>query len=60
MTPRRAADLGFDGYEPTDPRQLEMAQTFRCYQARPTAVPLLAVTPTTYNIPKGSIYSPAL
>ncbi len=51
---------GFDGYEPTDPRQLEMAQTFRCYQARPTAVPLLAVTPTTYHIPKGSIYSPVL
>ncbi len=51
---------GFDGYDPADPRQEEMAQVLRCYQARPAALPLLAVTPTTYSVPKGSIYSPAL
>lgn len=52
--------VGFDGYGPGDPRSLEMSHIFRTYQARPTAVPLLAVTPTMYDVPKGSIYSPEL
>ncbi len=51
---------GFDGYGPADPRSLEMSHIFRLYQARPEAVPLLAVTPTTYDIPRSSVYSPAL
>ncbi len=52
--------VGFDGYGPADPRSLEMSHIFRLYQARPEAVPLLAVTPTTYDVPKSSVYSPAL
>jgi len=52
--------VGFDGYGSGDPRSQEMSHIFRTYQARSQAVPLLAVTPTTYDVPKGSIYSPAL
>ena len=52
--------VGFDGYGPADSRSLEMSNIFRLYQARPTTVPLLAVTPTTYDIPKSSVYSPGL
>ena len=57
---KRILLAGFDGYGPADPRSLEMSHIFRLYQARPEAVPLLAVTPTTYDIPKSSVYSPAL
>lgn len=52
---------GFDGYDdPSNPRQQEMEHVLQCYQARPTAPPLLAVTPSSYDLPKGSIYSPTL
>lgn len=51
---------GFDGYPPTDPRHHEMSHVLRRYAARPTAVPLTAVTPTAYEIEQDSIYSPSL
>ncbi len=51
---------GFDGYGPSDPRQSEMNQILRVFRARPTAPPVLAVTPTCYDVPQGSIYSPDL
>lgn len=51
---------GFDGYPQSDPRHLEMSQVLRRYLARPTAVPLVAVTPTSYEVAQDSIYSPSL
>lgn len=51
---------GFDGYGPGDMRQQEMTGILTCYQNRREALPLLAVTPTTYQVPRGSIYSPGL
>lgn len=47
---------GFDGYEANDPRSAEMDALFSQYQAAPGSVPLLAITPTRYNVPMASIY----
>jgi len=49
---------GFDGYGGTDSRQLAMNNVFNLYRSREKALPILAVTPTTYDVPKGSVYSP--
>lgn len=51
---------GFDGYSADDYRQHDMNHMLRCYQARPEALPLSAVTPTTYELEQGSIYAPNL
>lgn len=51
---------GFDGYAADDYRQHDMNHMLRCYQARPEALPLTAVTPTTYELGQGSIYAPNL
>ncbi|MGM8227452.1 aldolase catalytic domain-containing protein [Cellvibrio sp. ARAG 10.3] len=48
---------GFDGYGADDPRTSEMQQVFACYQASVSAVPLVSITPTTYNIPTLSVYA---
>lgn len=51
---------GFDGYAADDYRQHDMNHMLRCYQARPEALPVSAVTPTTYELEQGSIYAPIL
>jgi 4-hydroxy 2-oxovalerate aldolase len=51
---------GFDGYDPSDYRQTEMLHVLETYLELPDKAPLLAVTPTTYNIPQSSIYSPSV
>lgn len=51
---------GFDGYGSSDPRHMEMADIFRAYSSRPTALPLVAVTPTGYDVRRNSIYAPDL
>lgn len=51
---------GFDGYPPSDTRHRDMSQMLKCYQSRPQAVPISAVTPAPYQIAKDSIYSPSL
>lgn len=48
---------GFDGYEPGDPRNLEMETTLALFRQKDGAPPLIAVTPTNYSrIPAESIY----
>jgi len=47
---------GFDGYGPEDPRNLEMNDVLSCYQGRPGAVELRAITPTRYEMPEDSVY----
>lgn len=51
---------GFDGFDSTDSRQKEMVEVFEKYQKTSGALPLLAVTPTNFPIPQGSIYSPEI
>ncbi len=48
---------GFDGYSADDPRTLEVNQMLEAYQRVPSAPELLAVTPTRYQVPCGSIYA---
>jgi 4-hydroxy 2-oxovalerate aldolase len=50
--------VGFDGYGSDDPRQEEVIKAFLKYKEHPKALPLEALTPTSYPILKGSIYSP--
>jgi 4-hydroxy 2-oxovalerate aldolase len=57
---RRIFLAGFDGFAPGDARQEEMVEMFGAYQAMPSAIPILAITPTTYPIPQGSVYAPLL
>lgn len=47
---------GFDGYGADDPRNAEMVQLFRLYSASFGACPVLAVTPTRYDVPSASIH----
>jgi len=54
---RRIYLAGFDGYEPGDPRQEEMAEVLSLYKASKGAVELIAITPSTYDIEHSSVYS---
>lgn len=55
---RRIFLAGFDGYEPGDPRQGEVARLFACYLNHAEAVPLKAITNSTYDLPGCSVYGP--
>ena len=48
---------GFDGYSAEDPRRIENDIVFKAHKDTKSAVPLLAVTPTSYNIDSTSIYA---
>jgi len=48
---------GFDGYGSDDPRRIENDLVFKAHNDTKSAVPLLAVTPTSYNIDSTSIYA---
>lgn len=51
---------GFDGYAPGDPRTHDMSEVFKLYRQASDACPLRAVTRTTYDVPRASIYQPDL
>lgn len=51
---------GFDGYAAGDPRQEEMIEVLEQYQRVDKAIPIMAITPTTYPIMQRSIYEPGL
>jgi 4-hydroxy 2-oxovalerate aldolase len=51
--------VGFDGYGADDPRQEEMNDLFQAYTSDSNSVPLTSLTPTSYNLNQGSIYSAA-
>ena len=53
---RRVLMAGFDGYSGDDRRNFEMNTLLKEYQSTSGARPLLAVTPTRYDMPKASIY----
>jgi 4-hydroxy 2-oxovalerate aldolase len=48
---------GFDGYAADDPRSVEVNQLLEAFQLLPAVPALLAVTPSRYKIPLGSIYA---
>jgi 4-hydroxy 2-oxovalerate aldolase len=50
--------IGFDGYENNDVRQKEMNDIFLGYKSYNKSKPIVALTPTSYSICKGSIYAP--
>lgn len=49
---------GFDGYNADDPRGKEMDQIIKIYNEHPKALPLISITPTSYEIPIKSIFGP--
>jgi len=51
---------GFDGYPVSDPRGRDMQTVLDLYRATKGAVPVMAVTPSTYALRHHSIYSPQL
>lgn len=48
---------GFDGYGADDPRRQEADKIFHAYQSATGALPLLAITPTLYELTSTSVYS---
>jgi len=48
---------GFDGYGVGDPRQEEMAEVIGLYKASKASLPLIAITPSTYDVEQSSVYS---
>lgn len=48
---------GFDGYSADDPRVVEVEKLLSGYQNTPGVPPLLAITPTRYQLPATSVYS---
>ena len=47
---------GFDGYSVEDPRYREMSDTLRAYHQNGSAVPVIAITPTRFDVESRSIY----
>jgi len=47
---------GIDGYEASDPKQLEMLSSIERYNKLDKSIPIYAITPTTYPIEEKSIY----
>lgn len=48
---------GFDGFEDGDPRNQEIDQLLEGFLQHPDVPPLMAVTPSRYRLPAGSVYS---
>ena len=54
---KRILLAGFDGYDAADKRQQEMITLLQLIQESNHTVEMIAVTPTTYPISKGSVYA---
>ena len=54
---RRILLAGFDGYSATDKRQQEMIVLFQLIQENNPELDMVAITPSTYPIKKGSVYA---
>lgn len=48
---------GFDGYGPEDPRNMEMNNLIELYNKHERALPIVAITPTKYQMHQLSVYS---
>ncbi|MFZ2450576.1 MAG: aldolase catalytic domain-containing protein [Methylovulum miyakonense] len=47
---------GLDGYEPGDPRNIEMDDLLENYMSTSGFAPLRAITPSKYRLPKASVF----
>ena len=47
---------GMDGYLPSDPRHSEMVKILELYSQLDEAIPVIAITPTSYPIQQRSVY----
>ena len=47
---------GFDGYPGEDPRNTEMNRVVKQFQASSANIPLIAITPSRYDVTKASVY----
>ena len=52
--------VGFDGYSGDDPCLRDMVDMLKLYQQKKNIVPLIALTPSSYPVIKGSIYAPKI
>jgi len=50
--------VGFDGFDLEDPRHHEMNDVFKAYNKLSNSIDIVSLTPTNYEIRKGSIFSP--
>ena len=57
---KRILLAGFDGFTPSDPRQLEMEDLISLYKSKKGVLNITAITPTTYNIHQSSVYNPKI
>ncbi len=57
---KRILLAGFDGYGPNNYKQDEINSLLALYHQVNPHTPILAITPTTYNIKQSSVYSPSL
>jgi len=57
---KRILLAGADGYEISDPRYKEVVSIFEQYSEAENAIPVKAITKTTYPIEQRSIYDPTL
>ncbi|MGM7280377.1 aldolase catalytic domain-containing protein [Pseudomonas guariconensis] len=48
---------GFDGYNSDDPRRKESDKIFQAYQKAENSIPLIAITPTLYELRSCSVYA---
>ena len=55
---KRVFLVGFDGYEQFDARHTMMQDTLRMFQQTYPAVPLIALTRSTYEVDQRSLFSP--
>ncbi len=53
---KRVLLTGIDGYEASEPKQLEMVSRLEQYKNLTNSIPIYALTPTTYPIEEKSIY----
>jgi 4-hydroxy 2-oxovalerate aldolase len=51
---------GMDGYDSSDPRQLEMVRMLEGYYAMDSHLPVMAITPSTYPVEQRSLYDPRI
>jgi 4-hydroxy 2-oxovalerate aldolase len=48
---------GFDGYSPSDPREVENSAMINAYNSTSDSLPIISITPTTLPVPCISVYS---
>jgi len=57
---KKISFVGFDGYTSDDPRQEEMNDVIREYEALRESLDIVSLTPTSYRVKQSSIFSPQI